>query len=521
MDFLPDGTLYLEDPAALKIPETSTGSGATATLQGPGSGRRLPTLDTSSGFIDDGTLRVADPDALAVPDPNTWRAADPITPVKPISGSGSNWEWDWETGLVRETWMSTIQQDQHAWEKVGRSWDWLAGCCCSGTSSLNMPFALPPGDGFIVEPEPCRYKADLMDLLRRLRRLAGRPIETPPTPEELFLFKQLRSAKRRVEHFVMAPRSRSRRNLGYCIKRCNRDRKERLKGHEPDPLLPPIPGLPGTSRRVKVWDGAISLLFAMASADALWIDCIRRCFRKASEEEGNAEAVFDISIEPHLRFIERFARGIGYDIQLPNDIWYTYTDFLQQIRHPDYRWHPPMENSNSIFDTYTMPPVGPDATGMTPPAPCRTLGNRRILKNIQVFIPTPSSSSPADIVDSVTRGIEGLHGALQATAAAQNWCLDSTSCASRSRHTGKNCYADLTATLEAIGNAANALVYSLMTTGDSAQTKATEAALGLSVNNWGSGTIVVQGTVTASYDCKCTEHEGTVYPLPLTTTPGF
>jgi hypothetical protein len=57
MDFLPDGTLYLEDPAALKIPETSTGSGATATLQGPGSGRRLPTLDTSSGFIDDGTLR--------------------------------------------------------------------------------------------------------------------------------------------------------------------------------------------------------------------------------------------------------------------------------------------------------------------------------------------------------------------------------------------------------------------------------------------------------------------------------
>jgi hypothetical protein len=129
MDFLPDGTLYLEDPAALKIPETSEGSGATATLQGPGSGRRLPTLDTSSGFIDDGTLRVADPDALAVPDPNTWRAADPITPVKPISGSGSNWEWDWETGLVRETWMSTIQQDQHAWEKVGRSWDWLAGCC--------------------------------------------------------------------------------------------------------------------------------------------------------------------------------------------------------------------------------------------------------------------------------------------------------------------------------------------------------------------------------------------------------
>jgi hypothetical protein len=131
MDFLPDGTFYLEDPAALKIPETSEGSGATATLQGPGSGRRLPTLDTSSGFIDDGTLRVADPDALAVPDPNTWRAADPITPVKPISGSGSNWEWDWETGLVRETWMSTIQQDQHAWEKVGRSWDWLAGCCGS------------------------------------------------------------------------------------------------------------------------------------------------------------------------------------------------------------------------------------------------------------------------------------------------------------------------------------------------------------------------------------------------------
>jgi hypothetical protein len=129
MDFLPDGTLYLEDPAALKIPETSTGSGATATLQGPGSGRRLPTLDTSSGFIDDGTLRVTDPDALAVPDPNTWRAADPITPVKPISGSGSNWEWDWETGLVRETWMNTIQQDQHAWEKVGKSWDWLAGCC--------------------------------------------------------------------------------------------------------------------------------------------------------------------------------------------------------------------------------------------------------------------------------------------------------------------------------------------------------------------------------------------------------
>jgi hypothetical protein len=73
MDFLPDGTFYLEDPAALKIPETSEGSGATATLQGPGSGRRLPTLDTSSGFIDDGTLRVADPDALAVPDPNTWR----------------------------------------------------------------------------------------------------------------------------------------------------------------------------------------------------------------------------------------------------------------------------------------------------------------------------------------------------------------------------------------------------------------------------------------------------------------
>jgi hypothetical protein len=129
MDFLPDGTFYLEDPAALKIPDTSEGSGATATLQGPGSGRRLPTLDTSSGFIDDGTLRVTDPDALAVPDPNTWRAADPITPVKPISGSGSNWEWDWETGLVRETWMNTIQQDQHAWEKVGRSWDWLAGCC--------------------------------------------------------------------------------------------------------------------------------------------------------------------------------------------------------------------------------------------------------------------------------------------------------------------------------------------------------------------------------------------------------
>jgi hypothetical protein len=138
MDFLPDGTFYLEDPAALKIPETSEGSGATATLQGPGSGRRLPTLDTSSGFIDDGTLRVADPDALAVPDPNTWRAADPITPVKPISGSGSNWEWDWETGLVRETWMSTIQQDQHAWEKVGRSWDWLAGCCAA--SSLLTSF---------------------------------------------------------------------------------------------------------------------------------------------------------------------------------------------------------------------------------------------------------------------------------------------------------------------------------------------------------------------------------------------
>jgi hypothetical protein len=103
MDFLPDGTLYLVDPAALKIPETSAGSGATATLQGPGSGRRLPTLDTSSGFIDDGTLRIADPDALAVPDPNTRRTADPITPAKPISGSGSNWEWDWETGLVRET----------------------------------------------------------------------------------------------------------------------------------------------------------------------------------------------------------------------------------------------------------------------------------------------------------------------------------------------------------------------------------------------------------------------------------
>jgi hypothetical protein len=144
MDFLPDGTFYLEDPAALKIPETSEGSGATATLQGPGSGRRLPTLDTSSGFIDDGTLRVADPDALAVPDPNAWRAADPIAPVKPISGSGSNWEWDWETGLVRETWMSTIQQDQHAWEKIGKSWDWLAGCCeeCGpepGCSSTNSP----------------------------------------------------------------------------------------------------------------------------------------------------------------------------------------------------------------------------------------------------------------------------------------------------------------------------------------------------------------------------------------------
>jgi hypothetical protein len=150
MDFLPDGTFYLEDPAALKIPETSAGSGATATLQGPGSGRRLPTLDTSSGFIDDGTLRVTDPDALAVPDPNTWRAADPITPVKPISGSGSNWEWDWETGLVRETWMSTIQQDQHAWEKIGKSWDWLAGCCeeCSQGSencaSATMLHSTPP-----------------------------------------------------------------------------------------------------------------------------------------------------------------------------------------------------------------------------------------------------------------------------------------------------------------------------------------------------------------------------------------
>jgi hypothetical protein len=143
MDFLPDGTFYLEDPAALKIPETSEGSGATATLQGPGSGRRLPTLDTSSGFIDDGTLRVADPDALAVPDPNTWRTADPITPAKPISGSGSNWEWDWETGLVRETWMSTIQQDQHAWEKVGRSWDWLAGCCeeCGSIAVASTPIS--------------------------------------------------------------------------------------------------------------------------------------------------------------------------------------------------------------------------------------------------------------------------------------------------------------------------------------------------------------------------------------------
>jgi hypothetical protein len=79
------------------------------------------------------------------PSPTPTPGALPIQslPVKPISGSGSNWEWDWETGLVRETWMNTIQQDQHAWEKVGRSWDWLAGCCeecgtgtaCCGTQS--------------------------------------------------------------------------------------------------------------------------------------------------------------------------------------------------------------------------------------------------------------------------------------------------------------------------------------------------------------------------------------------------
>jgi hypothetical protein len=144
MDFLPDGTLYLEDPAALKIPETSTGSGATATLQGPGSGKRLPTLDTSSGFIDDGTLRVTDPDALAVPDPNTWRAADPITPVKLISGSGSNWEWDWETGLVRETWIVSALRDLNTWESAMSSWDWTTTCCCSGGMHSNSCQACPP-----------------------------------------------------------------------------------------------------------------------------------------------------------------------------------------------------------------------------------------------------------------------------------------------------------------------------------------------------------------------------------------
>jgi hypothetical protein len=129
MDFLPDGTLYLEDPAALKIPPASERPGATTALPGPGSGRRLEPIEPNSVFLDDGSLRVADPDALAVPDPNTWSAAHPITIVDPISGSGSNWEWDWETGHVRETWMNTIQQDQHEWEKIGKSWDWLAPCC--------------------------------------------------------------------------------------------------------------------------------------------------------------------------------------------------------------------------------------------------------------------------------------------------------------------------------------------------------------------------------------------------------
>jgi hypothetical protein len=129
MDFLPDGMLYPEDPAALKIPPASERPGATAALPGPGSGRRLEPIEPNSVFLDDGSLRVTDPDALAVPDPNIWRAADPITPVDPISGSGSNWEWDWETGHVRETWMETIQEDQNAWEKIGKSWDWLAGCC--------------------------------------------------------------------------------------------------------------------------------------------------------------------------------------------------------------------------------------------------------------------------------------------------------------------------------------------------------------------------------------------------------
>jgi hypothetical protein len=147
MDFLPDGTLYLEDPAALKIPPASERPGATTALPGPGSRRRLEPIEPNSAFLDDGSLRVTDPDALAVPDPNTWRTADPITPAKPISGSGSTWEWDWETGHVRETWMNTIQQDQHEWEKVGKSWDWLAGCCeecatgidCCTTTSSHFP----------------------------------------------------------------------------------------------------------------------------------------------------------------------------------------------------------------------------------------------------------------------------------------------------------------------------------------------------------------------------------------------
>jgi hypothetical protein len=78
----------------------------------------------------DGTLRVADPDALAVPDPkhlarcrsNHSHEADLRIRLELGVGLG-------KPGSCAKTWMNTIQQDQHAWEKVGKSWDWLAGCC--------------------------------------------------------------------------------------------------------------------------------------------------------------------------------------------------------------------------------------------------------------------------------------------------------------------------------------------------------------------------------------------------------
>lgn len=158
MQFLPDGTFEIEDPAAMKVPDPSSGGGMGARSSRPGPRISADETFNTSPFLDDATFRIRDDETLQVPDLNTWagepgfgaRVSPFEPPVVPDSGFGSSWEAEWQQpGLITENWMQTISQDQHDWEKIGKSWDWLADCCehCApgeqGDPSAQVPQLCP------------------------------------------------------------------------------------------------------------------------------------------------------------------------------------------------------------------------------------------------------------------------------------------------------------------------------------------------------------------------------------------